>query len=499
MYLRKYFVLALLLTLVLALAACGRGRRDSTNDNGYEYDSTVRTLSILAHNQFSRVIEQAEAELAVSWQAQHRNYEFQLKLHTYAINDIADIAIFQNRLRTALMAGMDYDMFLLGTHPLHIWPLAQSRALVDIYTLIDQDSHVNRSDFFEQALKAWEVDGGLYSFPLSFGFQYVSINANLPPSIIDRFTGYSHISFREMLSIYSELISRYTYEFGHLYFAHCTNLMNTPTVMLESYLDNFIDYDNRTSDLTNEGFIEFLAELRSAFRACERRFHGMPLSLRDYAFSRAIAEYYVFNIDTTRLSPVLAFAGTPQFVYGQPLSNGYGQLLLDWWRSPHEYEYFVPIGPSTWTAVCISASGDSMLAWEFTQYLLIEFSQAAVPALRGNWGAYSMVSPISRQLLRPHMTGAFATLGRSTNRLGTVRHSHAHAHGAAKSYQEWDDLIEHTITQFEILNEMPMIRPDSHVPRRLFEYNFGLFMDGVIRADEFAQRLQNSVSLWLIE
>ena len=490
---RRYFVLAAVLAFALVLTACGRGRRDS--ENGDEYDPTVRTLSILAQDQFSRVIERAETALNESWQAQYRNYEFQLELHTYSINSLTDIAAFQSRLRTALMAGIDYDMFLLGAIPLHIWPLAQSGALIDIYTLIDQDPHVSRSDFFEQALKAWEVDGGLYSFPLSFGFQYVSINANLPQSIINRFTGYTHISFREMLSIYNELISRYVDEFGHLHFAFCTNLWNTPTVILYSYIDNFIDYDNRTSDLTNESFIEFLIELRSAFVAYERRFRDI-MPFRDYTFLQYTAEHYAFSIDTSRLNPVLAFVDTPHFVHGRPMSDGHGQLLLDWWRSPHGYYW--PISPSTWTAVCISASGDSVLAWEFTQYLLREFSQSASPPVRG-WGQYSMVSPISRQLLWPHMTTAFATLDIYSTRLGAAMHRHAQATGAAKSYQEWDSLIEHTITQFEMLNEMPMVRPDSHIPRRLFEYNFGLFMDGIIRAEEFAQRLQNSVSLWLIE
>ena len=495
MYLR-YFALAVLLTLALVLTACGRGRRDSTNGNGYEDDPTVRTLSILAQDQFRWVIERTETALNTSWQAQHRNYEFQLELHMYTFNDPADVHGFQSRLRTALMAGIGYDMFLLGIQPLHIWPLAQSGALIDIYTLIDQDPHINRINFFEQALNAWEVDGGLYTFPLSFGFQYVSINASLPQSIIDRFTGYSHISFREMMSIYNELLERYAYEFGHLYFANCTNLQNTPIVIFESYIDNFIDYDNRTSDLTNENFIEFLAELHSVFGTYERRFHGMHLVLRNYAFSSHIARYYAFNIDTTRLSPVLAFADTPHFVYGRPLSNGYGRLLLDWWRSPHES--YSPMAPSTWTAVCISASGDSVLAWEFTQYLLQVFSRSITPQ-SGNWGTYSMVSPISRQLLRPHMTTAFATLDSYTTRLGTARHRNRLGHGGEKSHQEWDDLIEHTITQFEILNEMPMVRPDSHIPRSMYAYNFGLFMDGIIRAEEFAQRLQNAVSLWLIE
>ena len=495
MYLR-YFALAVLLTLALALTACGRGRRDSADDNGY--DPTVRTLSILAHTQFSRVIEQAETALNESWQAQHRSYEFQLEFHTYVFNDAADVGIFQNRLRTALMAGISYDMFLLGTSPLHIWPLAQSGALIDIYTLIDQDPHISRSDFFEQALKAWEVGGGLYSFPLSFGFQYVNINASLPQSIIDRFTGYTHISYREMLSIYNEFISRYACEFGHLHFAYCTNLWNAPIVILESYLDNFIDYDNRTSDLTNENFIALLVELQDTFGACEIRFRALPASLREYVFSREIAEQYVFNIDTSRLSPVLAFADTPHFVHGRPLSNGHGQLLLDWWRSPHVS--YTAVSPSTWTAVCISVSGNSALAWEFTQYLLLEFNQTVAPMISwGEWGPYSMVSPISRSLLKPHMTAAFATIDGLTIRLGTVRGRNPDGRGAAKSYQEWDDLIEHTITQFEMLNEMPMVRPDSHIPRSMYEYNFGLFMDGIIRAEEFAQRLQNAVSLWLIE
>ena len=65
---KKYFILAVLLSLTLAITACGRGRRDATNGNDYE--PTVRTLSILAQDHFSRVIERAKTALIASWQAQ---------------------------------------------------------------------------------------------------------------------------------------------------------------------------------------------------------------------------------------------------------------------------------------------------------------------------------------------------------------------------------------------------------------------------------------------
>jgi len=82
---------------------------------------------------------------------------------------------------------------------------ARSGFLVDIYTLIDADPHISRDDFFTEALRAFEINGRLFMLPISFGFQYVGINAGLPQEFIDRFTQHSTITFPQMIDLYIDL------------------------------------------------------------------------------------------------------------------------------------------------------------------------------------------------------------------------------------------------------------------------------------------------------
>jgi len=66
-------------------------------------------------------------------------------------------------------------------HPLRSY--AANGFLTNFYNLIDSHPYTDREDFFTNVLKAYEFGGGLYVFPLSFGFEYVGINASAPESI----------------------------------------------------------------------------------------------------------------------------------------------------------------------------------------------------------------------------------------------------------------------------------------------------------------------------
>jgi ABC-type glycerol-3-phosphate transport system substrate-binding protein len=85
-----------------------------------------------------------------------------------------------------LMAGQGPDIFMLHAHS--YWHYALSGYLADIYTLIDACPYASRGDFYTNALKPFEIDGGLYALPMSFGPEYIAINASLPQPLLDRFS-----------------------------------------------------------------------------------------------------------------------------------------------------------------------------------------------------------------------------------------------------------------------------------------------------------------------
>jgi len=497
------FKLLIVLFVCVVFVACGRR---SVDNDAYQYDTSigdeihhgyvnfetnqhglVRTLSVLAQDVFESTIRQAEMDMLEAWAVMYPDsgYQFHLELNTYSIDGIHDVSNILVRLQVMLMAGYGYDMFFRGFHP--IWSYTQSGFLVDIYTLIDQDPRTNREDFFTQPLKALEINDGLYTFPLSFGFKYVSINENLPQQFVNRFINKDIISIFELMSVYVELTNQYTDAFGHMRFVDGSFVFQTPTSMLLSCIGGFVDLGNRTANLTDRDFVSFLNDFASLFLLDPSIYTNIAGPVRSYGTTRDRSNEFVFLVDTHFLNPGIALAvDFPYFINSIPLSDNHGRLILDMHTAPF---------PSTWASVCFPVVGDSILAWEFTQHLIEAFSQPYGEALhsasRGSWGQYSMVSPISRHLLTPHITEAFETMGRHTRQLANL--------GIELDEESWLALIDSSIQRLYALNEMPMVPLHSHIPTLLFADDLDSFIQGAISAEIFAQRMQNAVSMWMLE
>ena len=511
-FMRRWYIVLLIMGLLL-LSACGRGNRDESTggtaagDASIEYsqesnlgiavlcedEPPTQTLHIMAPSIYTPIIRQAERAMreAIELLPEDEQFIFNVSLTSFPapMND-QEHSDQLARLGTALMAGQGPDMFFNHFHPL--WAYARSGFLVDINTLIDSHPNTSREDFFSQALAASEIAGELYSFPVSFNFSYVFINSSLPQSIIDRFTTLETISVAEMLRIYNEVMALYGHEFGDLSFADKTRLAH-PLAILTSYMDAFVDYDNRVAHFTSNEFISFLEEYNTAFGGSTLDIlHRMSYSLLDDI--RSMSEHNVFYIARNVFNTGFAFFENPYFSHGIPLSDTQGRLQID-----------VPgwTGSSTWAGISITASGNGALAWEFIQHLISAFS---LP--RGHtrdyiaggfweahhlWGRYvSMASPITRPLFPYHIRGSFD--GFFAYRGGHVRNRLEQMDAATRR-----QLTESAIEQIAVFNEMPMAMLGTHIPYSLFMDNLDLFLRNVIPPQEFAQRLQNSVSLWLIE
>jgi len=253
-----------LATLILLLSSCDRNNEPTGNNQQQpEFSENIQAetaepeptepepaepeppqpLSILAPEGYRHIINTTAA----------RN-QIPIELTTYppARRDEA-----QERLRVMLMAGDAYDMFVLDNHPL--FDLSRMGFLADFNVLIDEDPYVSRDDFFTEALRAWEIDGRLYAFPMNFGFNYVFVNTGLPESIIGRFTQHNSITITELMEIYSSLMVDYPLEFDHLSFSSGSGLPGvSPRWILHSQLGNFIDFDNMIANFTDGRFIELM-------------------------------------------------------------------------------------------------------------------------------------------------------------------------------------------------------------------------------------------------
>jgi hypothetical protein len=452
-------------------------------------DLPARTLTVLASNQHAGVLQQAANAMNAAWRARNEPYVFELIIDEHDWTDQAGVEERNTRLQTQLMAGQGPDMFtILRLQNMHA--LADSGFLADIYTLMDNDPRTSRDDFFMEALAAFEMGGGLYVFPTNFGFQYVAINTKLPQHVISRFAQYETITIGQMMEIYLYVMDNHAEEFGHLILATSSGGVRGTVAALEAVAGGFIDFNTRSANLTDPSFVSFLesflrvADGREVIQSWGVGLHGGE------DWRRGQAEVSVFMIENSQLTPIHAFIPqvNPIFSHHALLVDDQGRLLLDDLRWSQ----------SIWSAFCITAAGDSALAWEFLQYVIPAYSEpvgrAGVDPVFGApiWGSQYLNSPVQREVFQSHTRRAFNLL---FERGGNDALSFINAENPEELNRE----IEAGINRLAELNEKPMGMLAPMIPQNLFEDDFELLMLGAISASDFAQRMQNSVALWLME
>jgi len=450
----------------------------------------ARTLTFHGNAEHSAVAEQAAAAMNQSWIARDEPYRFELILDTFPAHDWDNINMEARatRFATMLMAGDGPDIFVYDRF-YDIHALAASGLIMDFATLIDNCSVTSRADFFTQPLDAFSLNGGWYLFPTNFSYQYVAINTSLPPSIINRFTSYDTITMLQMMDIYLELKENYPDEFGHMYLGLANSAGGGGvTRIVAAEMGRYIDLDGRTSDLTNPDFINFLEMLLQA--ADGRTFvMGAVGGTMSQDFIEQFVPDYVFTVHSSSWMQKMYFTpNTAHFYHPRLLTDYQGRLLLD-----------IIWDQSTWSALGVTAAGDYNLAWELIRYMVAAYTQP-VGRARGQWGQafgdHYIGSPILRELFYDHSRRAFDTF-LNTSFDGITPH-YMRFVGLDDPYER-ERQVAAAIERIAVYNEQPMAMLSPMLPGSLFADNLDLFLRRVITPQEFAQRTQNAVTLWLLE
>jgi len=452
------------------------------------YDFPVRTISTHASNMHTAVFRQAEEAMNEDWRARGIPYIFELEINDYDWSDYMGWGDRVERLSLQLMAGQGPDVLVLAGQSVHAY--VNSGLFTDIGALMDACPNTNPDDFYTHVLEAFEIAGGLFIFPVSFSFEYIGINANMPQRFIERFTQYSFISLSQLVDIYMDIMAEYSDDFGHMPMG-LPGQIATPSGMLDMVMGGFVDINTRTANLTDPAIIAFLDTLPPLFRDFENHansWSSIPLS--DGLFLRDRAREMVFIAQTRLLDPVNAWfiPETEHFTHFIPFVDEAGRLLIDntGWGA-------------TWAVMAIPAVGDGPLAWEFMQHAARAYSQAEGRALvdpRWNaptaWGLNSMATPIMRPLFNEHYERAFG-------RLFSFQAGFTQRFVGFNNEDERARLVSEALEQVAYLNEMPVALISPMLPMHLFEDIVADFMIGIITADVAAQRMHNALSLWLIE
>jgi len=446
----------------------------------------IRKLTVFTPSNLIPFFEQAERAMneSLSRLPDWERFELVLNIDSYDFLDFVERDASITRLQVELMAGQGPDIIIYDGQPIRAW--AENGFFVDIYTLMD-----NRDDFFTQALTAFEINDRLYMFPASFGFHYVAINSNAPPSIINRFSEYQTITIPQLMAIYIEFMEEYRIEYGRWAFG---NYPLMPFSLIQYVMGEYIDFNQRQASFTSNSFNEFLENV-AVIGTSPRLQYGTQV-FRSVA---EILEFYhdsqLFTVASGNNEPIYAFftPANPFFKHYIPLVDAQGRLIID----------YQPLGATTtWANFSIVPQGNEQLAWELIQYTIHAFSRpsgatlSAIPWPMG-WGQFSMSTPISRSLFEEHTQRAMA------------HHFNSTSPGNIPLWQNVEGisnlntralLFQNAIERIAELNELPMTLNSPRIPPMpTVDVAIEQFLLGIIPADVLATRIQNTFQLWLIE
>jgi hypothetical protein len=444
--------------------------------------------------------------MAAEWA--ERGAHFSIELDTFGFNSRATRL---TRLRTEMMAGLAPDIILLENNPWEVEHSIRSfftaGMFTNFYELIDNDPNVNREDFYTNVLEAWEYDGRLYVFPLTFGFEYAGINASLPRSVIDKFTAFDTITMHELLKIYLYLKKTYYDDFGHLSIFD-NHRFSSAFYVLSHSMNGFVDYVNNISHLNNPKFIALLEDWQQVFNGRglftfnEQNSPFLSPFQPITGHLPRIAEQYVFSVEERLLGPATALLpnSNPHFINYIPITDEQGRLRMSHtafqWAGTQVRPMYV-FGSGHIVMPAISAAADGALAWEYIQHLISLFVYSQRLVEYQHFATNTLVTPIKRDYFETHILNTIesAFIERGAWIPGTPSFVYA-------SDEEKAQAIETAISRLATYNEMP-VSPPFMLPSGLFGSVLDTFfrtpMGTVFGARETAYELHNRVGLWLIE
>ena len=467
---KKTYLIVLLTLLLLAFSACGR---ETEYDTSPEDENGIEVLTVLVPQAFRGLLFEVEQSMTRALAEEGRS--FRLERIIFRPEEIDEISV---RLNVMLMAGQAYDMFF-ANDAFPMMTMARAGFLADIYTIIDRCPYSDRDDFHAAALDAFTINNGLYGFPLSFAFEFVGINADLPDEFIDRFAGYDNITYTQLMQIYADLQNRHGSEFSHLRIGN-SFVFQDHIPIIQGMIESFVDFENHTANLVNDRFISDLATIQQLYSSgglAIGRGYWMNLWVHG-PFLRRIAEENVFHFTNDRgLDAWTAFSPMPYFVHFIPIADEQGRLrTLAGWDSIQ--------------TIHISRERNEDLAWEFTRHMLSSLSDTG--NLEWAVGIFSMATPIERSCFEPH----FLSTG---DMFRDLVHQHYRRRYNVAAVADTQGTRDTMVARMAHYSAMPMAPPIHFIPAALIANHVEMLLNGLISPEEAAQRMQNAVTLWLIE
>ena len=381
------------------------------------------------------------------------------------------------------LLNSDYppDLIMVLGHP--VLTFAKEGHFADIYKLIDNDPELERSDFFENVLEAFEVDGRLVAFPMLFSPQMVGIGANMPESIIDKFVEKQFISTGEISQLYR--ILQTTYEGFEDYRAIDHKAIHSTLALA---LADSLNITERTHDLNAESLSSFLTKVYPLL-AMSSNYMSLPFHIPG-----TYSHMFSNKFSGMNLSQALMETEEPYFIHHIPLVSDDGSLIL---APAWSWQGF---NPSTFA---IADGENTALAWEFMKVLMDLYAHTTTRT--SHLGMGSLATSILRYNFAERTEAGFAQVF-SDNWIGSAADEAGIMFTAAGNAAAEREAVESATIRLAGYVEMPMVMPPME-PLWMFRLECGRcincvrddFLNGTISADEAAQQIIEKVEAWLNE
>ena len=378
----------------------------------------------------------------------------------------------QAQLEALLAAGYGVDIFTVTGHPLAEY--ANRGWLADIYELIEQDTSMDLANFYTNVLELFEIDGRLIAMPTTFVVPLVGVNAQLPPSIIERFASYEIITIPQLVRLYNDLQQTYT-GFEHL------SMMNArmPGRFLLYELNNFD---------TNK-FSQFLSEIQPALTTGTTFVEHPFQSPRIQALNAENVVFY-FKNDALLVAQGLMEIDDPFFIHHIPVAVEEGVLMMyPSWDMPRAIRC---------KTYAIANNENADLAWEFLKSLM--YMDAFIQTHSAG-GLNSLATSIRKDWFDERtrtILNDFFPAEPNTWRFHTIPEDMMPPFSATGNSEMEQAAINHAVMRLYTYTNMPMAIP-PFIPQNLIAAPLRDFINNELTASEMANLIYERLNTWLHE
>ena len=229
------------------------------------------------------------------------------------------------------------------------------RALLDLNTMIDGDSPLDRSLYYDNIFRAYERNGKLYQMPMTFGVTGMLVNSDY----VSERTGWTYDEFWEISKTLPPDILMYNK-------VPQKDLLET---LMNGSFSHFLDYDNRTVNFEDPEFAGILDMVKT---------YGSPKSQGELDLEHdqdptgtVLNEWQMF-IAEMLVTINYSFSGLSQFAYIEGVGNKKAFFI----GYPNAAGYGAKADKATTIAISRSCPYKDE-AWDFLKYLFEDDYQTA--------------------------------------------------------------------------------------------------------------------------